>query len=85
MNMMCETYSSDGWTVCNPDMPVLFLSGADDPCMGGMKGLGKAVRKMRKAGYEDVSYKIYPAMRHEVLNERGKERVWQDILRFMGL
>lgn len=85
MNMMCETYSPAGWTVCNPDMPVLFLSGADDPCMVGPKGLDKAVMKMRQAGYHDVSYKIYPAMRHEILNEIGKERVWQDILRFMGL
>ena len=73
------------WTVCNPDMPVLFLSGADDPCKAGQKGLENAVRKMREAGYHDVSYKIYPAMRHEILNEIGKERVWQDILRFMGL
>ena len=85
MNMMCETYSHSGWIVRNPDMPVLFLSGADDPCTAGPNGMEKAVRKMRDAGYKDVSYKIYPAMRHEVLNERGKERVWQDILEFMGL
>ena len=33
----------------------------------------------------NVTSAIYPAMRHEVLNEIGKEDVWNDILDFMGI
>ena len=35
---------------------------------------------MRKAGYRDVRLKIYPGMRHELLNETGRQQVWDDIL-----
>lgn len=85
MGMMREAYSDEDWTVLSPDMPVIFLSGQDDPCMGGRRGLDRAVMVMRSAGYRNVIQKTYPAMRHEILNEIGKERVWQDILMFLGL
>ena len=41
-----------------------------------------AVRKMKEAGYRKVCSRIYPEMRHEILNENGKEEVWKDILDF---
>lgn len=81
--LMLEAYSHDGWNVSKPDLPVMFLSGEDDPCMGGPAGLDKAVCALKEAGYRNVGIMTYPAMRHEILNEIGKERVWQDILSFI--
>ena len=83
MELMQEAYSRDGWHVTDPDLPVIFMSGEDDPCMGGASGLDKAVCALREAGYRNVQVKTYPAMRHEILNEIGKERVWQDIISFI--
>lgn len=83
MELMQEAYSRDGWNVTNPDLPVIFMSGEEDPCMGGASGLDKAVCALKEAGYRHVRIKTYPAMRHEILNEIGKERVWQDILSFV--
>lgn len=83
MELMQEAYSRDGWNVTNPDLPVIFMSGEDDPCMGRASGLDKAVCALKEAGYRNVRIKTYPAMRHEILNEIGKERVWQDILSFV--
>lgn len=83
MELMQEAYSREGWTLSDPDLPVMFMSGEDDPCMGGPSGLDKAVCVLRETGYRKVSMKKYPAMRHEILNEIGKERVWQDILSFI--
>ncbi len=85
LGLMMQAYSSDGWKIADPALPVLFLSGADDSCMGGIPGLDRALSVMRKAGYMNINKKIYPAMRHEILNEIGKERVWRDILAFLGL
>ena len=63
----------------NPRLPVHFLSGEQDPCHGGkVKFLG-AVDKMRKHGWHEVTWKLYPEMRHEVLNEFGKEQVMEDL------
>ena len=80
MELMRSTYSSNGWKVSNKDMPILFLSGEDDPCMRGKKGFQKSVESMRKAGYKNIRYVTYPGMRHEVLHEKGKEKVWNEIL-----
>lgn len=63
----------------NPDMPALFLSGAKDPCMGGAKKLEKAAGLLRAAGCEHVKTRLYTGMRHEILNEIDKEKVYADI------
>jgi alpha-beta hydrolase superfamily lysophospholipase len=83
MGLMMEAYSDDDFDISIKELPVLFLSGEDDTCMGGPSGLNKAVSAVRDAGCRNVMIKTYPAMRHEILNEIGKERVWQDIYDFM--
>ena len=85
MRLLMMAYSSEPGARVNRSLPVLFLSGEDDPCTRGSYGLDKATAAMHEAGYDDIRAKTYPAMRHEVLNEIGKERVWQDVLDFMGL
>ncbi len=77
--LMRETYSLSGWKCARPRLPILFISGAEDPCTGGARKLKDAIDHMRMVGYCRVRGKIYPGMRHEVLNEKGKERVWQDL------
>lgn len=83
LDMMDRTYSSQGVQISNPDMPVLFLSGEDDPCMIDEKSFSQAVDAMRKLGYRDVRSITYPGMRHEILVERDKHLVWEDILSFV--
>lgn len=83
MGLMLEAYSHKNFDSSLKELPVLFLSGEDDPCMGGPSGLDKAVCAVRDAGCRNVRIKTYPAMRHEILNEIGKERVWQDIYDYM--
>lgn len=80
MGLMQDCYSTKGWKVSRPDLPVHFISGAEDPCRGSDKALNDAVEKMRKVGYRHVDLKLYPGMRHEILNEKDKRLVWDDIL-----
>ena len=63
-----------------PSLPILFISGAEDACRGGDKGFAQAVEMMRGRGYREVDSHLYPGMRHEILNEAGKEAVYQDVL-----
>ena len=37
----------------------------------------------QKYGVTDVRMNLYEHMRHEILNETGKEKVWQDVLDFI--
>lgn len=81
--LMVETFRRGEWSVSHPEMPVYFISGSDDPVMVNENGLHKAAINIKRRGYENVISAIYPNMRHEVLNEIGKEVVWDDILHFV--
>lgn len=80
MSMMKEAGSNEGWTVSNPGMPVYFISGADDPCMKDERSFHASAQHIADLGYMDVTSALYTGMRHEVLNEIGKEMVWNDVL-----
>ena len=60
------------------DLPVIFLSGKDDPIGDFGKGVEKARDGLRKAGL-DPGMKLYEGARHEVLNETNREKVYDDI------
>jgi len=79
--LMKDCYSTD-WTAGRPGLPVYFISGAQDPCRVSDKALGQAVQAMKDRGYENVSLKLYPGLRHEIHNETRHEEVWADILSF---
>ena len=79
MQLLKNTYSAKGWEVNNPDLPVHFIAGSNDPCINSINQFAKAVSFFRDRGYRRVSSKLYPGMRHEVLNEIGKEEVWKDV------
>lgn len=78
-DLMEEAYCENGWAMKNPKLPVLFISGAKDPCMGNVRKFAQAVQHMRLRGYSDVKGKLYPDMRHEILNEAEKEKVYHDV------
>lgn len=67
----------------NKELPVLFLSGSDDPVGGYGEGVTKAWKEFTKAGMERADIKLYPLCRHELLNEINKEEVYHDILRWL--
>lgn len=65
------------------DMPVYFFSGEEDPVGEYGKGVKKAFDMFREIGMQDVSIKLYPGGRHEMLNEINKEEVFDDILKWI--
>ena len=83
MGLMQDCYSPEGWRVERPQMPVHFISGAEDPCRGSDEALEQAAALMRRVGYAHVDVKLYPLMRHEILNETDRLTVWNDILNLL--
>lgn len=81
--LMEDCYSVEGWEPQNPAVPVYFLSGAEDPCRVDDISLENAVNNIKRAGYQRVTFKMYPKMRHEILNEKDKQTVWNDILNIL--
>ena len=64
------------------ELPLYILSGAEDPVGQYGEGVMKTYEQYKQAGIENLQVKIYPEMRHEILNELGKEEVYEDILRW---
>ncbi len=64
-------------------LPFLFVSGANDPIGNFGKGVNKTVKDMKKDGFEDVAVRLYPDMRHEILNEDIRLQVYNDIEEWM--
>lgn len=53
------------------EVPVLFVSGDKDPVGGCGKGVVQTYEAFKAAGMRDCTLKLYPELRHEILNERA--------------
>ena len=83
VRLLQETYNPDGWEIKNPDLPIKFFSGKDDPCVLSARDFGKTIRFMKSLGYQNVHGAMYKGLRHELLNEKRKKRVYHDIYDFI--
>ena len=63
-----------------PDgLSLLFLSGAEDPVGENGKGVKAAVKQYCGAGIKHIGLQLYDGLRHEILNEPIREKVYRDI------
>lgn len=65
------------------EMPILLIAGGQDPVGNYGKGVKKVYDSYKKAGIQDVSMKLYPDDRHEILNELNKDIVYQNVLKWL--
>ena len=61
-----SAYEYDGW---DTSLPILLISGQDDPVGNGGKGVQALYQRMKKAGMENVTLKLFPGARHDLLHE----------------
>ncbi len=62
------------------DLPIFILSGDMDPVGDFGEGVLKVYHNFIKTGHTNVTVKLYPNYRHELLNEVNKTKVYNDIL-----
>ncbi|WP_164464396.1 alpha/beta fold hydrolase [Chryseobacterium sp. G0162] len=67
----------------SPSFPFLFVSGQNDPIGDFGKGVTLTINNLKSDGFQDVETKIYPEMRHEILNEEIREQVLSEIYDWM--
>lgn len=65
------------------NLPIFFVSGADDPVGDYGKGVEQVYRSFKEIGMNNVQMKLYPGDRHEILNETDREDVYGDIYRWI--
>ena len=67
----------------NKSKPVYFMSGEEDPVGDYGKGVERAYKAFCNAGCQDVTIRLYPGGRHEMLNEINRDDVYRDILNWV--
>lgn len=72
----------DLYQCMNPDLPILLISGEEDPITGGKRGLADTMNTLKKIGYHNLRNIVYQGMKHEVLNETHHQDVYNDVLTF---
>lgn len=62
------------------DVPIRLFSGADDPVGARGAGVRATEQELQAAGVKTVTVQLYPAGRHEMLNELECATVWDDLI-----
>ena len=84
LGLMRFDYDKTPFRPRDPRLPILFLAGEDDPCIGSPAQLRAVADRLQKDGYQDVSVKVYPGVRHEIFRAPEKEVVFSDVDAFLG-
>ena len=64
------------------ELPVLLISGSDDPVGGKGAGVRRVYERFLRCGMKNVKMKLYEGDRHELINELDRETVYDDIVGF---
>ena len=76
--------NTDEWfTSIAKNMPILLVSGEDDPVGDYGKGIRICEEKL-KANGANVTVKLYSNNRHEILNDTARDETIKDILEFIS-
>ena len=82
-SLMSEIIDQSNLNKMPKDLPVMLVSGNDDP----VGNFGKAPKEVYDSfinlGMKDVTLKLYPNDRHEILNETDKLTVYEDLYHWL--
>lgn len=82
MTLLHKSNATDWFTGIDKRLPILLVSGEDDPVGGFGKGVKAVYNKLRSVG-SNATLKLYRDCRHEILNDTCRDEVVADILDFI--
>ncbi|WKG11896.1 lysophospholipase [Nocardia sp. PE-7] len=66
------------------DLPLYVMVGGSDPLNAGARLSDLQVQRYRDAGLTDITYRVYPDARHEILNEINRDEVENELLAWIS-
>lgn len=79
LKLIANAANKKAISMTNKDLAILIISGEKDPVGGFGKDIKRLLSTYKKLGFNNISYKLYPECRHELLNELNKSEVYSDI------
>ena len=66
-------------------LPILMISGDEDPVGNYGKGVKQVYRTYKRAGIRNIKVRLYKDDRHELINEIDRVHVFNDVLKWIDL
>lgn len=82
--LISRLYQKENLQKIPSQLPVLFLSGSDDPVGEYEKGVNRAYASMEAVGMERLQRRFYAADRHELFNETDRATIMEDVYQWIG-
>lgn len=79
MSSVCFDHEKQNINMIPKSLPILLISGEDDPVGDLGKGVKRVHKAYKEAGIFDLTMKLFPNDRHEILNEVDKADVFKYI------
>ncbi len=79
-----DIYNKKEWPVTDYHTSLYLIAGSDDPVIISKDKWLQSGTFLKNIGFKKVSHKLYPNLRHELLNEKNNERIYQDIINFIN-
>ena len=79
MHGMNQIFNSRNLNLIDKKVPIHFISGDKDPVGKNGKGVVKFKNLLLDAGFKQVTLKLYPESRHELINDLDRDKVIADV------
>ena len=84
LNGLKASYKKENLAKIDTAKPIAIFSGAQDPVGGKGKLVEKLYDQYKTLGVKDLTIKLYPEARHEILNEINRAEVFADFVARMN-
>ena len=83
LNGMLYTNKIKNIKKMNKNIHILLISGDKDPVGDCGKGVLKTYKAFKKVGLKNIDIKLYHNDRHDILHEKDKINIYNDILNWI--
>lgn len=81
--LMKQAFNKKDWTQPKKDLKIFVIAGQNDPVIQNENKFNELIEFLHGVGYDSIRSKLYPNMRHEILNEKDNQTVYIDVLNFI--
>lgn len=81
--LLKRAFDAKLYKVQNKKLEIFLIAGDNDPVIQSTKKFKQLEQFLNKIGYKNTQSKLYPDLRHEILNEKEYEQIYSDILEFI--
>lgn len=78
-----RAFEPQKYEVKNKKLDIFLIAGKNDLVIQSEQKFKNIEQFLNKLGYKNIKSKLYPDLRHEILNEKEYEQIYEDVLEFL--